>query len=524
MFYKILIFLKKKKELKKSIFIFFAFALALTSCVSVKKYNQRLETPVSAENLKKDVDFAYEKLQKLHPSLYWYISKNELDKKFDSLKTTINTPLNPKEFYLKLQPVVSKIREGHLRVSIPQKRLTKKETKNLKNQKGLFSRMNYVVDNDRIFVKDNADKFENIAVGTEILKIKDIPTKEYLERYKKLINSDGYNETFQKYWLARVWANFFTVENGILDSVKITTKLNSETKDFYIHRFKKTKAEKEAEKKDEKRDVVKKTKDYNPATKDYNRDLKFLTKDSAVAYMKIKTFSGTYSKKFYKESFEKIKNAKSEYLILDIRNNLGGSLYEINNLYSYLALEKFEFIKDIEVTSGSSLFHADYFTGLPKVAIPFAALGYPIYFTITALSNKEKSGKHYLRNNGIFAIKNPKKNAFKGKLYVLINGSSFSAASTLPAKIKGDKRGFLVGEETGGANDGTVAGRYSTQKLPNSKLQIPIGLMLIQPNIELANTQKGVVPDKEIVPTLLEVLQKKDIQLDWILKEAIHKE
>lgn len=491
----------------------------LSSCISVKKYNEQLETKISPEKLKNDVDYTYRKLQKLHPNLYWYISKDSLDYKFDSLKTSIIKPLNPKEFYQKLAPVVAKIREGHLRIVVPDKRLTKKQIKKLKDQKGLFSRMNYVVDNNRIFVKDNTDKYENIAVGTEILKIKDISAKDYLERYKKFINSDGYNTTYQKYSIARRWGTFFTIENGIVDSVKITTKYNNEIKDLYIHRVKKTKEDKKQEKVLAKKDETKKTKDFNPITKSFNRDLKFLEKDSSVAYIKIKTFSGTYSAKFYRETFEKIKKANSKYLILDIRDNLGGSLAEINNLYSYLALEKFQFIKDIEVTSKTSMFHANYFGVFPKLYLPFAIVGYPSYLIATALSNKHKDGKNYLRNNGIFAVKNPKKNAFKGKIYVLMNGSSFSAASILPSKIKGDHRGFLVGEETGGANDGTVAGRYSTEKLPNSKLKLPIGLMLIQPDIEFANTKKGVIPDMEIKPTISEILQKKDVELNWILKD-----
>ena len=35
---------------------------------------------------------------------------------------------------------------------------------------------------------------------------------------------------------------------------------------------------------------------------------------------------------------------------------------------------------------------------------------------------------------------------------------------------------------------GTVAGIYSTQKHPNSKLKLPIGLFLVQPNIEFTHT------------------------------------
>ena len=101
----------------------------------------------------------------------------------------------------------------------------------------------------------------------------------------------------------------------------------------------------------------------------------------------------------------------------------------------------------------------------------------------------------------------------------MINGSSFSAASILPSKLKNEKRAVLVGEETGGANDGTVAGRYSTKKLPNSKLYLPIGLMLIQPNITFTNTKKGVVPDVETVPTLEQILEKKDPQMQWIMDD-----
>jgi hypothetical protein len=57
------------------------------SCQSVKKNNLFLEKKISVAQLKADVDFAYSKLQRFHPNLYWYITKEELDYKFDSLKT-----------------------------------------------------------------------------------------------------------------------------------------------------------------------------------------------------------------------------------------------------------------------------------------------------------------------------------------------------------------------------------------------------------------------------------------------------
>ena len=514
--------MKKTVILKPIYILFLIIILSFHSCISVKQYNTHLETPISPEKLKTDIDFTYQKLKELHPNLYWYITQEALDKKFDSLKASIQKPINPSQFFEKLAPVIADIKEGHLALRIPSKKLTKKEIKNLEFQKGLFSRMNYIVHENRIFVKDNVDKFENIATGTEILKIQDIPVSQYLEKYKPYVNSDGFNTTFQKYSMARKWANYFTVENGILDSVKIQTKWKEEVKDFYIHREKITKDEKKKEELENKKLTKSesgKTKDYNIITKSYNRNLQFPLKDSSIAYMKIKTFSGTYSKKFYRKSFEILKKSPAKYLILDIRDNLGGSLAEINNLYSYLVDENFKFINDIEITSPKAIFKADYFSHFPTITKPIAVAAYPFYLIGTALSIKKEKGKTYLKNNSVFALKKPKENHFKGKIYVLVNGTSFSAASILPSKLKDAERAIIVGEETGGANDGTVAGRYSTIKLPNSKLVLPIGLMLIQPNINFTKTKKGVIPDFEILPTLNQNLQKNDIQLDWVMKE-----
>lgn len=502
--------------------ILLLLSVLLISCVSVKKHNKKHEILISPEKLKQDVDFAYQKLQKLHPNLYWYISKDSLNYKFDSLKTTIKTPLKPNEFYRKLAPVISQIKEGHLRLLPLDKRLTRKEIKNLKEQKGLLSRYNFLLEGEKIFVKDNSDRIPNMNVGTEILKIKDIPAKELLERYRPFVNSDGENQTFQKYILARRWPSYFTAEHGILDSVKIEAQYENEIKTFYLKREKFPKSEKKKEESANKK-ITKsekgKTKDYNIVTKSFNRDLQFPVKDSTVAYMKIKTFSGTFSRRFYKESFAILKKSPAKVLIIDMRDNLGGSLSEINNLYSYLVAKDFRFIKDIEITSRSAIFQADYISEFPLLTKPVAVIGYPLYLLGTALSTKKMANRYYLRNNGIFSNRKPKENNFKGKIYVLVNGSSFSAASILPSKLKDEKRAFLVGEETGGANDGTVAGRYSTKKLPGSKLYLPIGLMLIQPDIEFTHTKKGVLPDKEIVPTTQEILQKKDIQLEWIMED-----
>lgn len=495
--------------------------IILTSCISVSEYNKRIEQPIASEDLKKDVDFAYHKLQKLHPNLYWYISKEKLDKKFDSLKSSINQPLKPNEFYLKLAPVIAEVREGHLRLVPLEKKFTKKETKKLKNQKGLLGRFNYVIEGEHLYLKDNAEKVGNLKVGSEILKINDVPVADILKKYKPMVTSDGYNTTYHKYSLARRFNTFFTLEYGILDSVKIESRYQDKIETQVVKRESKTAKEKKKEKQDKKLTEEKKTKGYNPITRSFNRNLQFLAKDSSIAIIKIKSFSGTYSRKFYKETFSTLKKAGTRYLIIDIRDNLGGSLAEINNLYSYFAGEKFKFIKDMEVSSRTSVFATDYLSNFPSFTKPLGVISYPFYMIGSVFITQKEGNKYYMRD--LFPYKKPKKDSFHGKTYVLINGSSFSASSVISAKFKADQLATLVGEETGGANDGTVAGIYSTQKLPYSKMKLPIGLFLIQPNIAFSNTMKGVTPTIEVIPNLQEVLHKKDVQLDWILKDIASK-
>ena len=277
----------------------------------------------------------------MHPKLNWYIAKSELDFKFDSLKKTINKPLTPAQFYFKLQPVIAKIREGHLSLRIPAKKFNQKEIKVLKNKKGLFGRFEYHVEDNHLYIIENKDSIQNIKPGTEILSINNVSVADYLKKYRELISSDGYNTTFQKYYLKDVFFNFYVAEKGIMDSAKVETFYNKERKIVHLKRESKNKEDLQKDKLEKKRTEEKKVNDYVASTSSYNRNFKFVDKDSTIAYMKIQSFSRTFSDRFYKESFAKLKNAKSSYLIIDIRNNYGGSLSEINNLYSYLAPEPF---------------------------------------------------------------------------------------------------------------------------------------------------------------------------------------
>ncbi|MDP9961744.1 S41 family peptidase [Chryseobacterium lathyri] len=490
-------------------------AAALSSCSSIRRYNEQRAACIGPEELKEDIDYAYLKLQKMHPQLYWYISQKDLDYKFDSLKQTINQSLTPLQFYFKLQPVIADIREGHLALRIPRKKFTKSQIKALEHKKGMFSRFGYYIQDDHLYIIENKDSIEDIKPGTEVLAINNIPVSEYIKKYRQLISSDGYNTTFQSYFLKDVFFNFYTAENGFTDTAFIETLYNGTKQTYTLHRESKSKNDLEKDKEQEKRTPEKKVNDYVAFSNSYNRNFKFLDRDSTTAYIKIKSFSSDYSDKFYRETFSKIKNAGSKYLIIDVRNNYGGSLHEINNLYSYLAPKPYVLIKPSQLASRVTPLRTNYFRKSTPFQYAFKSLAYPTYVFAQTFSTYKKDGKVYYKMKADKPTK-PNKNAFQGKVFVLINGGSFSASSIITAKLKYDKRAILVGEETGGANDGTVAGFYSYQKLPHSRINLPIGLLLVQPNIDFLNMKRGVAPDVTVTESMQDIINKKDPQLDWV--------
>lgn len=189
----------------------------------------------------------------MHPNLFWYISKQDLDNKFDSIKNTIDTPLTPLQFYFKLQPVISDIREGHLSLRIPSKRITKREIKALENKKGMFSRFDYYIQEDRLFIIGNKDSIENIKPGTEILTIDRTPVSYYINRYKKLISTDGFNTTFKPYFLKDLFFSYYVAEKGYENQASIETVYKGKKKTYQLMRESKSETDLKKEKEDKKK-------------------------------------------------------------------------------------------------------------------------------------------------------------------------------------------------------------------------------------------------------------------------------
>jgi C-terminal processing protease CtpA/Prc len=524
----------------KRVFPVLIIILILISCGSTKKYNAEITKLHSVEALYEDVDKAYKQLKKHHPHLYQFRSKQTLDYKFDSLKAAIKEPIDSRTFYKQLAGVTKYIGQGHLAVIPPRKLYTKKERKVLKKTKFDISNLDFEYLDGKLLVI-NARGKDSVLVGSEVLKFNNERTQDLIKKYKPLIASDGFNTTLHNRIVGRRFLGYYSNDKGRFDSLALTLK-NIDS--IYVKRFKRVSKKKALVKKDstkttsikvlkkkltkvEKKVKKRKRKEkekrnikygYIASRKEYTRNLNFVGKDSTVALLKIRGFSNGKYKNFYKETFTTLDSLKTKQLVIDLRNNGGGRLDEITYLYSFLTDKNHIMMNPSEVNSRIPFLKVFTSKDKPFIMKFFAGLLSPGIAVHNLIKTSKKEGKIYYHFKSSKEQK-PNPLNFKGEIYVLINGKSFSASSILSTQLQGNKRATFVGEETGGAYNGTVAGIYKMYELPNTKVKVKVWFMHIDTPFKTTPDGYGIKPTIEILPTIQDRLNKIDPELQWVLKD-----
>lgn len=513
-----------------------ALAFVLVCCSSHKRYNAHLNDLIDPQDLRADVDFIHHKLEQLHPNLYWYISQQALNHKFDSVKKTITHPMTSTDFHHKISPVISAVRQGHMYVHPPQKMFSRKQTDSIKKKGfGPLSQFEFENFDGKIYVTKNKSTYKSVAIGSELLAVNGISPSELLNEYSNYFASDGFNTTFKKRITATRLSTFYSYRLGICDSLKFDLKLGNAIQSVTVKRGvdstgiakpnakKPTKTDKAVAK--AQRKALRKKKDeqgYDDFNKVYNRNLRFMEADSSIAVMKINGFSKGSFYRFYEESFQKIKQNQSKTLILDLRNNGGGRLSEIIDLYSYLAETPTPFIDDSQVVSKTSLLRTNFLKSETAEMTAIKVFLSPFWYGYNFFKVYKNNEGKYVYSKDTKPVK-IKPDAFKGKIYVLINGGSFSASCILSSNLKGSGRAYFVGEETGGTYNGTVAGILPEVILPHSKIRVRVGMVFIAPHYKTELQGRGIFPDKEIIPTLQDRTSGIDPEIQWVLENLKQK-
>jgi len=234
----------------------------------------------------------------------------------------------------------------------------------------------------------------------------------------------------------------------------------------------------------------------------------YLDTANRTFHLKIEAFSRKRTNKAYRRIFRKLKKNNTENLIIDLRNNGGGSLENSYNLLSYLIdTAQTQTLK----TAIRSYPYKKYTHG--NVFFKLMRWGFSIISKKKTINDTD---------NFIYTIKPRKTNHYNNRIFVLINGGSFSASCLVAAYLKMNKRAIFVGEETAGAMEGCNAGITPYYTLPNTRSKIRMPAFRIVHDVCPKITGHGILPDHYVNYTIKDILSRKDLELIKV-KELIKK-
>ena len=232
---------------------------------------------------------------------------------------------------------------------------------------------------------------------------------------------------------------------------------------------------------------------------------RMLDKDSA--YLAVDTFVN-YRKpispvEIFEPIFKTLKDKNVKTLILDLRNNGGGSEEPMAVLLSYLsprtaALKRAPALKTIDLSGlreHLTTWQPEYLNPQPDWVVPQPTGGY-------VLAEAMLDKLHHKSQ--------PATNRFTGRLLVLTSKNNSSGSTAMLTYLQQQDNTTLIGEVTGGNQAGGTAGIIAFLKLPNSGIRVRVPLLRMRPNLDDVKDGSGVVPDVLLEPTVVDFISKRD--------------
>lgn len=445
-------------------------------------------------------------LTKGYPSLYEYTSQSKWDSLFSAFeKSKLKTIDTNNDLYKSLIELTDYTRDGHLIVMHPK----------LDSVPKLFPLMLKIV-NEKLYT--DTDDF-GIPVGSEIISIDSISGEELRLTFLKYAPSDGFNTSKKYRQIEREFGILHFYEFGAKNSYQVEYKTPSNnllTKNIKSQSFESIGAR-----------FVNRNSHFSlyhnatsqpefvKSTVGKKEPFVYFIDSLNTAVLTMNSFSLDVERfqAELKEIFKNINRKKMENLVIDIRQNEGGYPLNSINAFSYIAKEPFKQQKSSSVKT-SRLPEEPHSQNLVN------GYTYKTFFEKYYQNATKKENQWILTTDENESHMIPNKKGFKGNVYVLIGGKTFSAGSSfaLFCKNQGIK---LIGEETGGGYYTQTGGYPIIYTLPNSKIKVLISFVKISRYTKDGTIKKGsgILPDIEIPLTIKDLIDGKDSQLDYVAKQ-----
>lgn len=466
--------------------LLFTFSFAFGQKAELK--NSLLDKTLSKDSIIAEFTTLYNLTNTIHPGQFMFCTKKEFSKTYLDLKKAIKNNLSIVDYYKLTASLMAKIKDGHTAVD-------RSNISTLLKDKPVFPFSIYKIKNN--FYLNKSTKENKDFLGCKILKINGKTINSIVNEIQKYIHLEGRNETglnikfknFPFYYFIYNQPENFEIE--YLGS-------NNEKKNINLKGIK-----------------------FEDFTKIITENIEPLStefKNNKIAILKFHSFENGYNEddrkiaeKQLDDFFAKVDDLKTTDLILDLRDNSGGSADIANYLFSYLTNKPYYYF-DYVGAKFNSVKEWKHFAQYPDNIEE-----------INLAETKFKNGLNcYTETDNTdywwFEKQQNKPNFFKGKISVLINGACFSTTGHLLALLRDNNIGTFYGEYCQGSNYSNSGGQAFF--LPYSKTLVWIPTFQYKMRtLNFKYDPKGIKPDFEIQIQPNDLKTNFDKQLDFVIKQ-----
>lgn len=455
-------------------------------------------TRYSKQRLQQDFDLLVNSLKEAHTGLYWHATEQQFDSIVTVQREQLKDGLNGLQFYTILAPVVAFTKEDHCDIHLSE------EVQNYLSKKSHFLPLHVVnLDGKMWIVNDLVIQGTNLK-GKIITAIDGQPISAIRKSIYRTFASDGFILSSKVVFLDG--KRFAMQYAKVLDQKRshqltVYNPENQSSNDFKVRSVSWKTLQQLSE-------TTQQSGLLNP--KDIPAS--FEMKNDSTAVLTINTFSnsqfeehGMHFKSFVDFCFRAIRKSRPAHLIIDLRENGGGSEGNEDYLFSYLTDKPYRKYTNVELSNRTFRFlsHTDYASEEDKREL---------YAELASDYDQSEEGKLY-RKPGLYVPEPLKPHPYTGKTYILIGGWTYSGAAEFCSLMREHTAAVFIGQETGGGFFGNTSGIILELTLPTTKISVDIPILKFSLDVRKGIFGRGVIPDYPVEPTFSEYIRGIDTEM-----------
>lgn len=491
---------KNKKDNHWSYVACWLLAVALlTSCATSQKNYSPLKK-FSKEQLQEDYTLLRNILETKHPSLYWYTPKDSMDQYFDQYYQAIKDSMTELQFGWRiLAPITHQVHCGHTSFSMS------KAYNRWVNNKRLPSFPYFLrVWGDSMIVVGSLNRRDSVIKrGTVLTSINGWPTKQLTARLFNYMPLDGYADNVNYMRLGNNFPYFHRNIMGLSRKYDITYLDSTGAEQAISVPLFQPQAD--TSKRNEIKPLEKPTRSEKRQRRKmalYNKRFLQIDTVNSTAVMTLNTFSGGRLRSFFRRTFKRLRKEHINNLVIDLRSNGGGKISMSTLLTRYVTRRNFKIADTAIVNAKGMRPYTRYVKG-----------GFLNSLALTFFSKRMADGQLHFRHWERKTYRPKRQNHFDSSVYVLINGSTFSASTLFSSAVRDQPGVTLVGEQAGGGWHGNTGVIIPDITLPNTKMKVRLPLVRIVQYQHVPHNGLGVMPNVYVPPSYEAFMQGYDKKL-----------